>query len=105
MSADNWEVCPKCAEATAKEIERRHEWLASQYGKMEVDLFINKRKELEEFEAAEPSHDMREDYTIGVDGKTFSVNFTCYCTKCKFSFAFKHTVDDVTKPAAKAATK
>jgi len=89
MSADNWRVCPRCKRQLGQEMEDLAKKLVASYGKvpeseyLEILAHISEPRELDET--------LREDYEqfISEDGY-YRVVYSCHCSKCGFSFKFKH---------------
>lgn len=89
MSADNWRICPKCTGINEAAYEASRKEITESYGKVSAEEYLR----LVSIAPKPPIHleTLREDYEIGTfeDGE-FLVNYSCYCSACKFEFSFKH---------------
>lgn len=85
MSADNWDICPKClTEATAK-AERKSASVSKLYGTVPVDEFDRRRAELKPVER-EDYRTFREDYEFyGADEAYVEASYRGSCSKCGLS--------------------
>jgi len=80
MSANNWEICPKCRENAEKEMR-------DAYGEISVEEYkelVAKAGNVENFRT------FREDYEIGVLGDKFLVSYSGSCERCGLLHEFKH---------------
>lgn len=90
MSANNWDVCPRCLEEANAKREQAIKDAAEAYGKVPPEEWramsenAHMKIELEET--------MREDYEIGVGSSAkFHVSYRASCAECGFEFRFKHS--------------
>lgn len=86
MSADNWTICPVCEKRT----EEAGVALYKAYGQVSQQEYSDL---VEQFKRArDQDNNLREDYSIGINGGTFSVNYEASCTACGFRFDYKYEV-------------
>ena len=90
MSADNWDICPRCKVAVDKAATHKRLAASRAYGKVAVDEWMTLQAE-----ASKPSEleqTLREYYEIGVDQNgEFYVSYRAACKPCGFQFTYKHT--------------
>lgn len=95
MSADNWDICPRCLKKAKREREEKVQAVAEAYGKVPAEEYERMHSEaaaIEDFGDKEEHHTLREDYELGIfkaDGE-FYVRYSGKCTVCSFSHTFKH---------------
>jgi hypothetical protein len=88
MSADNWDVCPKCLSEAVAAAEKAAAKVAALYGKVPVEEFDRKRAALEPVESND-FRTFREDYEIGIDDGSVEVDYRGQCTACGLSASVK----------------
>lgn len=100
MSADNWAVCPKCAETRRVALEDAKKTLEKSYGKIPVDAYLQLREQTEKQLTELPPESLREDYSIGIYCGEFSVNYTGRCQSCQYEYrySFEDKTPQSTKP-------
>lgn len=85
MSADNWEVCPRCFKRAKREYEAEVERVSGLYGKVQVEMFDEARTALKEPDA-EDFRTFREDYEFyGADEGEVHASYKGSCSKCDLS--------------------
>ena len=87
MSADNWAICPRCANATETEIAEAKQMLDENYGKVSRERYLqllDKSREKPRYKAT-----LREDYEIGIDVNEFYVDYSASCSECGFTHKFE----------------
>jgi hypothetical protein len=91
MSADNWTTCPECKIAHAADRDARMRKVAKSYGKVPAEEYERMAGEARREPIKVQDDTLREDYEIGTNAEgMFSVGYSCSCTKCGWSFKFKH---------------
>jgi hypothetical protein len=93
MSADNWTTCPKCDALAEAAYAKKRQIAEAKYGKIPAADYLAAIKDLD----ANPlkrNETWREDYSIGVNGREFSVNYSGGCRVCglKFEYVYDATV-------------
>lgn len=89
MSADNWDVCPRCKMQTEMKRETLEQRLATGYGNLPEEEYLALRKQLSQ--PIEPAYTLREDYKIGIDENgLFSVVYSGVCAVCKFEYTHRY---------------
>jgi len=94
MSADCWDVCPRCKTRAAKTREELTARLEYSYGSIprEEYLALVERRLNEPLPV--PELTLREDYELRMEDRgRFFVRYRCSCTKCGFSFAYNYAED------------
>ena len=90
MSADNWAICPKCAEKADASQQARILGAAEKYGKIPADEYVKLSKEVSKVEELEAT--LREDYGFSIDNNgKFHATYRAECSVCDFHFAFKES--------------
>lgn len=85
MSADAWRVCPNCKVVAETAYAEK---ISQSYGKVTAEEYL---KLVAATKMPELHESLREDYELGTyEDREFSVNYSCACTKCGFSFSFEH---------------
>jgi len=90
MSADNWDICPKCNKKAVDEKEKLIAKAREAYGKLPPEEY-----ETLLFESREPisiEKTLREDYSFDMeeDG-SFSAVYSAHCSACGFKYKFNHS--------------
>lgn len=89
MSADNWDVCPRCLDRAQGEAAEALENVMALYGNVPVDEFDAKRAALEEVDP-EKYRTFREDYEIwGASEGRFDLSYSGACTTCGLKYEKK----------------
>jgi len=95
MSADNWQICPKCIKNRQEEIQRAEEHKKSRldtaYGTLSREEFSKLQTSLQNQPQAAPLKEtFREDWDIGMqeDGSLL-INYRGSCSSCGFAVNFK----------------
>jgi len=90
MSADNWDICPRCvANQEKKKIKLVRRLLDAAYGNVTEAEYMKLRQEVSKPMTVE--HTLREDYNIRTDKfGEFFVLYTCRCSSCNLSHKFEH---------------
>ena len=91
MSANNWKVCPVCQDNHDKEIQDNKSNVVESYGNIPMSEFIADYKECQTVEKLDD--EMREDYDIRSEGFNLSIDYSCRCTVCQFSFKYVIEID------------
>lgn len=91
MSADRWNICPKCkalAEANKLRLEAKAQ---ASYGKVSREAYARLVAEAAK-PLADPSETFREDFWVGLDGggEVVKVDYSGSCRECGFEVSFKH---------------
>lgn len=90
MSADNWQICPRCKKQNEKDAADRLASAEASYGKVpasEYEKLIAAARKPVGLTAT-----FREDYELGVDEEgTFSVTYSGWCGSCRLAFKFEHS--------------
>lgn len=82
MSADNWEVCPKCVAAAQAAADEAHAEVYAQYGKVPPEEFDSLRDALPVVNL-DDHRTFREDYEIyGADEGEIEVSYSGNCSEC-----------------------
>jgi len=97
MSADNWRACPNCLAKEQSKLDKIKARVSADYGKIPADEYLQlvaeSKKELKLPDT------LREDYEIGMyDEFDFYVSYSCSCSKCNYSFDYKHEENVMKKP-------
>lgn len=79
MSADNWDVCPRCIAKAHAAHEKEEERVSDMYGKVPVDDFDAARAELKPVDP-EDFRTLREDYEWYVQDEEIHGVYKCQCT-------------------------
>ncbi|HNT78168.1 MAG TPA: hypothetical protein PKH77_24405 [Anaerolineae bacterium] len=87
MSADRWNVCPKCKEKAQAEKDAARQAATEKYGKLPIAEWVALRDKSEQ-EIALPQT-LREDWELGIVEDRFEVTYTATCSECKFKFKFE----------------
>lgn len=92
MSADNWAACPACVKRLDVAVGEAERAAEKAYGVVPVDEWMKLRDTVAAAQAKrdEPEQTLREDYEIGVSDGVFEVDYRAHCSKCQWSYAFKH---------------
>lgn len=101
MSADNWAICPQCKATNAAILERQEQGLASEYGKIPAQDWLERRKALDAARSlSNTDPTLREDYGFHMseDGE-FTAVYYASCRECGFKHTFKHKQQLETKHA------
>jgi hypothetical protein len=89
MSADNWEICPRCLFRARREAQDAYDKVMATYGQVPLDEFDAARAELKPVED-EDYRTLREDYEFyGADEGTVRADYRCGCTVCGLSGSLK----------------
>lgn len=89
MSADNWRECPKCLKDAIARKEALANKVIESYGKISAEEYLSLVAEQQE--PIVPDVTLREDWDIFTDETgIFLVSYRCSCSKCGFSYRFKH---------------
>lgn len=87
MSADCWRICPLCEKKRKEQIIEHKKNVEEGYGILSKDEYLEAIRCSENEE--EVAETLREDHEICTDNNgLFFVNYTCYCTECKFTYSF-----------------
>lgn len=81
MSADNWDVCPKCVHEAIVAAEKAAAKVQALYGKVPVEEFDARRAALKPVNTSD-YRTFREDYDIGIDDGAVYVNYRGHCSVC-----------------------
>lgn len=89
MSADNWQVCPRCLKRAAEAAHKEQLDLQASYGKVS-EAEYRKRSERAN-KPVDLQETFREDYEIAVceDGEFF-VSYLGHCTECGLEHRYQH---------------
>jgi hypothetical protein len=92
MSANNWNICPRCGLSEEAFRANTEKSLAEAYGKIEAKAYLELagscNKQMAEYE---PPYNFREDYGIGTDSDgIFYVSYRGGCSECGLVHSFKH---------------
>ena len=91
MSANNWQVCPRCKRQNDEERSKEQAEIEGQYGKIpsaEYMQLLEKSKK----RPSTISENLREDWEIWTDlAGTFNVIYHCSCDACGLDYTFRHT--------------
>lgn len=94
MSADNWNICPRCSDAAEKLADEQAAAVYAQYGNVPAPEFEELRAGLEPFDP-EKCRTFREDYefwTTRDHGKaTLHVDYGGACSACNLRHEFKRS--------------
>lgn len=91
MSADNWEICPRCLTEARSIHAQAVAAVMDQYGKIPLEDFDRARAELRDVEP-EDYRTFREDYEIyGADQGTVTVDYSGSCESCDLELTFKES--------------
>jgi hypothetical protein len=88
MSADNWDICPRCREYAAMEYKEKQRKVDEEYGKIPKEEYLDLIYELEHPQKLE--YTLREGYEIGFSGFQFYVRYEATCRVCGFSHTHKY---------------
>jgi hypothetical protein len=89
MSADNWEVCPKCLAAAKDTADAKHAEVYAQYGKVSPEEFDRLRSELKAVDP-EDFRSFREDYEFyGANEGELQVSYSGGCQECGLKVGLK----------------
>jgi hypothetical protein len=104
MSADNYTVCPRCAEVQRAEITKAEANLQKSYGQVSADAYLLAAAALEKLKAEPMPQNLREDYELGIDRNgDFECSYSCSCSVCRWSWEFKHHAEPNVSPRKRAA--
>lgn len=85
MSADNWEVCPKCVAVAKSAADEAHAKVYAQYGKVSPEEFDRLRDGLSPVDS-EDFRTFREDYEFyGASEGELRVSYSGNCQECGLS--------------------
>lgn len=89
MSADNWDICPRCNAAAKAEHDAAFQKAVDAYGKVPAEEYERLRAEASKLVELEAG--MREDYELGTteDGR-FYIHYSASCQACGFKHTFEH---------------
>lgn len=95
MSADNWQVCPRCKRKEEKRVEAMEIAAGKNYGHVESQAFIDSLAKAREA-IANMKETFREDYEQGVidngeEGVEYFLSYHGSCQVCDFSHDYKHS--------------
>lgn len=107
MSADNWAICPQCANKHARDLEEEETRTAASYGKVSPDEFLAATTRDRERRAAELEETLREDFSIGINNDTleFHVSYRSVCATCGFAYEFQELRDIKIATSSSAAKR
>lgn len=94
MSADNWDVCPRCVIAREKKIAEAENRAVESYGKVPISEYhrlVSAARDIDNIAPLDTT--LREDYEIGIVKGKFYVIYSGRCTECGFSLEYKHEQD------------
>lgn len=92
MSADNWAVCPRCAEVREAAILAADAAVAKAYGAVPVEVWDEMRAAADALGATEPEQTFREDYEFyGVEDGVLQISYSGGCKECGLSHRFEHS--------------
>lgn len=106
MSADNWDVCPRCSQRRDERLAEMTQALDAAYGAVPVEEFDRLRTEREDFANTPAAHTFREDYEFwGADIGELNASYRGSCKECGLTHEFKHheTFVLVDKPSIRDA--
>jgi hypothetical protein len=104
MSADNYTVCPRCAEKQRDEIATAKANLEKSYGKISAEEFRLAATAVDRIAIEPMPQNLREDYELGIDRDgDFACSFSCSCDVCGWHWSFKHRAEPNTSPRNKRA--
>lgn len=82
MSADNWDVCPRCLDGAQKEAEAKRAGVMASYGRVSVEEFDAARAQLKDVDPEE-YRTFREDYKFyGASEGEVMATYSGTCTTC-----------------------
>ncbi len=88
MGADNWTTCPKCAKDFVSARDKQIAAVGRQYGKITKEHYGQLMAAAQEIEQEGTPTSLREDYEQGVHDGEYSVDYSCSCIKCGFSWEY-----------------
>lgn len=89
MSADNWDICPKCLAAAKKAADEASAKVYEQYGKVPPEEFDRLREEIPTVDP-EKHRTFREDYEFyGADTGEVHASYSGRCSECNLSVDLK----------------
>lgn len=93
MSADNWDICPRCLYRARGESAARLQTAADFYGKVSPEEYERLRAEAQVAVDAEDFRTFREDYEFyGASEGVARATYTGACQTCKLSVNFDYAV-------------
>jgi len=96
MSADNWDICPKCVANAVEELEARKAKVQEAYGKVSIEEFEAMRADTPETVDPEDFRTFREDYEFwGARDGVVHASYKGHCKECGTDLGFKsdHPID------------
>lgn len=90
MSTTNWGICPVCVNAAEKKLHKRKRQLGQDYGKVPVQEWIEKEKNIPDRINREDFRTLREDFDMGilVAENKFYAEYRAKCDRCNSEFNF-----------------
>lgn len=86
MGADNWTICPRCAENAAAAYETEQGRVNAAYGKVPLKEY----HDMLSIKIPVIRATFREDYCIGLNNGVFEVSYSGRCLECDLAYHFKH---------------
>jgi hypothetical protein len=94
MGADNWRVCPVCANRHESKVADAKIKIVESYGKVDRIEYEQLKVDLQVLKENTPDETLREDYEVGIDDNNqFYLLYTGRCTTCEWAFIHKVNVD------------
>jgi hypothetical protein len=92
MSADHWDVCPRCLYKAIKADEAQRAAVEASYGRVPVEEFLAARAALPVEVDREQYRTFRENYEVGgADRGVVTVAYTGGCSKCRLRVAMNES--------------
>lgn len=90
MSADNWDICPRCVHEANKAAQAEHDRVRESYGKVPPEQYEAERAALPQLPVSPEDHrTLREDYEFtGASKGTIHYSYGCECNACGLSMSF-----------------
>lgn len=86
MSADSWEVCPRCHEKYVEECDSFNKKVDDLYGKIPPEEYIRLLAENDRMQSQEEPRTLREDYELGIIEGEYYLRYNGTCTKCGWHY-------------------
>ncbi len=91
MSADNWDICPKCKIKHQNDAAKAKQKAMDSYGKVTAEQWLKLQEKAKAETKLEAT--LSEYYELGIHECKFFVSYGASCRECGFEFTYKHEQD------------
>lgn len=90
MSANAWNVCPRCAENLALAIENAEQKVINAYGIASQANYKLLQSHYEELKRSKSVESFRQEWEVYMIGHVVKVGYSGVCQECGFNVHFNH---------------